>query len=318
MRRFKVKRTGRRRFAFGLVGVLAAIAVPGASAGDFDGDNGPCRETPGDAALLRCPTGYVGVPYEVTIATDPDSGCYPYIRIQIVNSALPAGLSMTQGGLISGVPTGAGLTKFWLWNHDWTAAEGGPAWCARDDVSQREFSIPIDPGLAIVETAAKPGTVGQPYSEALTARRLLSVNPTTMGSEVSVAWSVQSGALPPGVALSADGLVAGTPTVEGSYRFVVKADLQNGSPPATQAYTLVVRQPFAAQSPPGAPEQLTGEVGIRFEKTLAAAGGSGTYTWSLSSGALPAGVVLDATSGTIGGTPRTAGSYRFVVTATDS
>jgi hypothetical protein len=120
------------------------------------------------------------------------------------------------------------------------------------------------------------------------------------------------------VALSADGLVAGTPTVEGSYRFVVKADLQNGSPPATQVYTLVVRQPFAAQSPPGAPEQLTGEVGIRFEKTFAAAGGSGTYTWSLSSGALPAGVALDATSGTIGGTPRTAGSYRFVVTATDS
>jgi hypothetical protein len=102
------------RFALGLVGVLAAIAVPGASAGDFDGDNGPCRETPGDAALLRCPTGYVGAPYEVTIATDPDSGCYPYIRIQIVKSALPAGLSMTQSGEISGVPTGAGLTRFWL------------------------------------------------------------------------------------------------------------------------------------------------------------------------------------------------------------
>src|SRR5204863_10128091 len=56
----------------------------------------------------------------------------------------------------------------------------------------------------------------------------------------------------------------------------------------------------------------------RFEKTFTATGGSGTYTWSLSSGALPSGVALDATRGTINGTPRRAGSYQFVVTATDS
>ena len=306
------------RFALGVVGVFAALAVPSASGGDFDGDNGPCHETPGNAALLRCPTGYVGVPYEVTIATDPDSGCFPYNIIQIVNSALPAGLSMTPSGVISGVPTESGLTRFWLWNHDWTADQGGPAWCARDDVSQREFSIPIEPALAIVTTAAKPGTVGQPYSDTLAASRLFSLNPPKAGPAAFVVWSLQSGALPPGVALSANGLIAGTPTAEGSYQFVVKADLQNDTPPATHAYTLVVRQPVAVQSPLGSPEQPTGEVGIRFRKSFTATGGSGTYTWSLSSGALPAGVALDATTGTIGGTPRTAGSYQFVVTATDS
>ena len=306
------------RFGLGIVGVLAAIVVPGASAGDFDGDNGPCHETPGNAAVLTCPTGYVGAPYAVTIATDPDSGCYPYIRIQIVNSALPPGLSMSQTGDISGIPTAAGLTNMWLWNHDVTAAEGGPSWCARDDVSQREFSIPIDPGLAIVNTTARPGILGQPYSDTLTARRLVSVNPTSLGAEVPVVWSVESGGLPPGVALSADGLLAGTPTAEGSYQFVVKADLQNGSPPATQAYTLVVGQSMTVKSPLGSQAGPTGEVGVRFDKTFTATGGSGTYTWSLSSGALPAGVALDATKGTISGTPRSAGSYQFVVTATDS
>ncbi len=305
------------RFALGLVGALAAIAVPGGSAGDFDGDNGPCRETPGEASLLRCPTGYVGVPYEVKIATDEESGCFPYLWIQIVNSALPAGLSMSREGVISGIPTGTGLTRFWLWHHDLTAAQGGPSWCVRDDVSQREFSIPIDAGPAIINTAAKAGTVGQPYSETLTARRLVSLNPPTTGSDVSAAWSVQSGALPPGVALSANGLLAGTPTAEGSYQFVVQADLQNGGPPATHAYTFVVRQPVAVQSPLGSQEP-TGEVGIRFEKSFTATGGSGTYTWSVSSGALPSGVALDARRGTISGAPRGAGSYQFVVRATDS
>jgi hypothetical protein len=302
----------------GVVALLAAIAVPGASAGDFEGDNGPCRETPGEPPLLRCPTGYVGLPYEVEIATDPESGCFPFIWIQIVNSELPAGLSMSRSGVITGIPTTTGLRRFWLWHHDLTAALGGPSWCIQDDVSQREFSIPVEPGLAIANTAAKPGTVGQPYAEALTARRLDSLNPPTMGAAVSVAWSLDSGGLPPGVTLSANGLLAGTPTAEGSYQFVVKADLQNGSPPATKAYTLVVRQPVAVQSPPGSQGQPTGEVGIRFGKTFTATGGSGTYTWSLSSGALTAGVRLDATRGTISGTPLRAGSYQFVLTATDS
>jgi large repetitive protein len=315
---FSVSRSGRIRFAVGVVVVLAGIAVPGASAGDFEGDDGPCRETPGEAALLRCPTGYVGVPYEVTIATDPESGCFPYIRIQIVNSALPAGLSMTQDGVISGTPTETGLTRFWLWHHDVTAAEGGPSWCVNDDVSQREFSIQIDPGFAIVDTAAKPGTVGQPYSQKLTARRFVSLNAPTTGSDAAATWSVQSGALPPGVALSAEGLLAGTPTAEGSYQFVAQAELANGGPPATHTYTLSVRQPIAAQSTPGSQERPTGEVGIRLEKTFTAAGGTGTYTWSVSSGALPAGVALDAARGTISGAPLRAGSYQFVLRATDS
>jgi hypothetical protein len=303
------------RFALGVFAVLVAIAVPSASAGDFEGDNGPCRETPTDPALLRCPTGYVGSPYEVQIETDEISGCYPFIWIQIVNSALPPGLSMTQSGLISGTPTETGLTRFWLWNHDLTAAQGGPDWCQRDDVSQREFSIPIDPGLAIVPAAAKPGSVGQAFSQTLTARRFLSLNSTT-GTDVSASWSVGSGTLPPGVTLSKEGLLAGTPTTEGSYHFVVKADILNGSPPATQEYTLVVRQPVSVKSPPGS--QPTGEVGLHFQNGFAATGGSGTYTWSLSSGSLPAGVALDATRGTITGTPVRAGTYQFVLTVADN
>lgn len=311
-----MKRPGRLGVAFASLCAFAAVAVSGASAADFEGDNGPCRETPGDPALLRCPTGYVGEPYEVEIAVDEQSGCFPYFRLEVVNSALPAGLSMTPSGVISGVPTSPGLTRFWLWNHDITAAEGGPPWCARDDVSQREFSIPIDPGFAIVTSTLKPGIVGQPYSETLSAKRLVST--TGSGSDAHAVWSVEQGSLPPGVTLSADGLLAGTPTAEGSYRFAVRADLQNGIPPATETYTLAVRQPVVVKSPFGSQQQATGEVGIAFRKAFTATGGSGAYTWSLTSGTLPAGVALDAASGTVSGTPQGAGNYPFVVTATDS
>jgi hypothetical protein len=309
-----VAHTSPLKLALALAGVLAAIAVTPASAADFEGDTGPCNETPGEAALLRCPTGYVGVPYEVEIETEEGSGCFPHIRMELVGS-LPGGLSLSREGVISGIPIGAGLVRFWLHNHDVTEAEGGPGWCQRDDVSEREFSIPIDPGLAIVNQSIKQATVGEPYAQTLATKQVVSLNSTT-GSDVQATWSLQSGALPPGITLSTSGLLTGTPTSGGSYQFVVKA--QNGSPFDIETYTLNVRQPVSVKSPLRSAQRPSGEVGIPFAATFTATGGSGTYTWSLTSGALPPGLAFDATRGTITGTPQTAGNFAFILTATDS
>ena len=314
MRRPSTKHTRRFKLALALVAAFAAIAVTGASSADFDGDNGPCHEPPGGGAVLRCPTAYVGVPYQVQVAVEEGSGCNPAIWFQVVNSALPGGLTISQSGVISGTPTGAGVSNFWLWLHDLTAANGGPSWCQRDDVSQREFSIAVEPWLAIVDQSVKPATVGQPYSDTLAARQLVTLSPPA-GEVVQAIWSLESGTLPPGVSLSASGALTGTPTAEGSYQFVVKA--QNGSPVATQTYTLSVRQPVTMKSP-FVSAQSGAEVGIRLRKTATAAGGTGTYTWSVTSGALPAGVTLETTSGAISGAPRAAGSYAFVLTASDA
>jgi hypothetical protein len=306
----------RLKLALIVVGAFAAIAVTGASAADFDGDNGPCHETPGEATLLRCPTGYVGAPYVVEILSEEGSGCSPdYDWFEVVNSTLPTGLSMSRDGVISGVPAGAGLTRIWVWNHDLTEAQGGPHWCQRDDRSEREFSIPIDPGLAIVNPSVRPATVGQPYTDTLATKQVVSLNPLT-GPDVQATWSLQSGALPPGITLSTSGVLSGTPTSEGSYQFVVTA--QNGSPLDTETYTLAVRQPVSVKSPFGSVRRPSSEVGIRFGKAFTATGGSGTYTWALVSGALPSGVALDATRGTITGTPQMAGNFAFALTATDS
>jgi len=56
-----------------------------------------------------------------------------------------------------------------------------------------------------------------------------------------------------------------------------------------------------------------------YSDTFAASGGSYPYTWSLGSGSkLPAGLSLDASTGTLAGTPTAAGTYSFGVVATDA
>jgi large repetitive protein len=306
----------RLKLALAVVGMLAAIVVTGGSAADFEVDNGPCPETPGEPALLRCPTAYVGVPYELEIESEEGSGCSPnYDYFVIVNSSLPPGLTMSRDGVISGTPTTTGLTRFWIFNHDLSRDQGGPDWCDRDDTSEREFSIFVDPGLSIENQSVKPASVGQPYTDTLTARRVDTLNPVT-GPDVQASWSVQSGLLPPGITLSNEGVLAGTPTSEGSYQFVVRA--QNGSPFDTETYTLAVRQAVTLTSPFVSTVRPGAEVGLRFSATAKAMGGTGTYVWSLASGALPSGLALAPASGVISGVPQTAGNFSFGLSATDA
>jgi len=57
-------------------------------------------------------------------------------------------------------------------------------------------------------------------------------------------------------------------------------------------------------------------VGSAYSATLGAAGGNGSYTWSVLSGSLPGGLSL-STAGIISGTPTTAGDFTFTVKVTD-
>ncbi len=62
----------------------------------------------------------------------------------------------------------------------------------------------------------------------------------------------------------------------------------------------------------------TGEVGVQYSDTLTATGGVTPYTWSISSGSLPPGLTLTASSGLISGSPTTAGAYTFGVSVKDN
>jgi hypothetical protein len=62
---------------------------------------------------------------------------------------------------------------------------------------------------------------------------------------------------------------------------------------------------------------LTPRVGSRFSQVVGV-GGAGPYHFSVTSGALPPGVILNPATGMLSGIPQVSGTFHFVVTATDS
>jgi hypothetical protein len=61
-----------------------------------------------------------------------------------------------------------------------------------------------------------------------------------------------------------------------------------------------------------------GTVGASYSTTLSVTGGTPGYTWSTTKGALPAGLQLNALTGTINGTPTLAGSFSFSAQVQDA
>ncbi len=60
-----------------------------------------------------------------------------------------------------------------------------------------------------------------------------------------------------------------------------------------------------------------GVIGVPYNASLVATGGTPTYTWKISSGRLPSGVTL-APTGVLSGTPTSIGDFSFTVSASDS
>jgi len=246
------------------------------------------------------PTGAVNSVYSATLQS---SGGTPVVTWAVTVGTLPAGLTLNAAtGAITGTPTTAGMSSFTAQATD----SGTP-----QQIATKQFNIIINPVLAISTTSLPSGTVGTVYSQSL----------QTNGGGISpIAWSITLGSLPPGLTLNAgSGLISGTPTTAtGSpFNFTVQA-ADSGTPQQTssQALSISIATAPLSVATTGLPN---GVVGQSYNSAiLQSAGGNPPVTWTISVGALPAGLTLNASTGAITGSPTTAGTTTFTVKATDS
>jgi len=119
-----------------------------------------------------------------------------------------------------------------------------------------------------------------------------------VAAEGSFAWYPVGGALPQGLALSADtGRIAGTPLESGSFSFTVGARAAGLIPVAgerTYSLTVIPRLEVDRSLAPA-------RVGEPYNQPLAASGGVPPYAFSVIG--LPAGLSLDPAAGVISGVP---------------
>lgn len=148
----------------------------------------------------------VGVAYAEQLDA---TGGEPGYTWALIDGTLPAGLSLSSGGLISGIPTTAGLSTFTV------EVEDGGGRLSERSLSIKVAAAPAAPPSPIVVTSSSllAGAVGSPYSQALTAT----------GGSGPYQWSIIAGVLPTGISLSSGGLLTGTPTVGGYFTVTFSA-----------------------------------------------------------------------------------------------
>ena len=239
--------------------------------------------------------GIAGVAYGPVALTQ--AGGVGAVSYAVTSGALPAGMSLSPAGVLSGVPTVVGPFGFTVTATDANGCTGA-----------RVYALTIDcPVITVNPAAVANGTAGVAYPGATF---------TQAGGVGTIAWSVAVGVLPNGMGLDpATGILSGTPTVTGAFPITVRATDANGCF-GDRALTLTILCPTITVSPAAVPGGVAGVVyaGATFSQT----GGVGTITWSIAAGVLPGGVGLDPGTGLLSGTPLQTGSFPITVRGTDA
>ena len=246
------------------------------------------------------PGGTVSQPYSVTLTalsvtnTNPVQGSPAQATWSVQSGNLPAGVTLSPQGVLSGTPTGEGSFTFVV-----RAVGGG-------DTSDTETET-LTVRQALVATspfrgAALKAEVGIPYTAAITAT----------GGSGTYSYALASGTLPEGLQLGTDGTLAGTPTVAGRYTFGIAVSDNEGRKTTVNG----------ALSVSAELEILTlrlkaAKVGRVFRARIQTVGGAAPKQWTILRGKLPPGVNFGKKLGLFLGTPRKAGTYRLTLQVED-
>jgi hypothetical protein len=254
-------------------------------------------------------------PYSVQLTASGGTGTGYVWSLQAGN--LPFGLTLNaQAGVISGTPTQAGTSSdFTIGVRD----SGGNS-------TDRRYSLYVQqtPGPTITSSAPSSFvfSVGAPYT------RPNSITYLAEGGQAPYSW--QATGLPPGLQIDpAGGFLYGTPVQAGSFPAEIMVSDALGESASLAATLRVVVNALiitdsSGHTPPNPP---AGTLGTSYQFIFAAQGGSlSGYTWSISQGSLPPGLVAEkppgCTSSTcallISGTPTQGGTFSFTVMVRDS
>jgi putative Ig domain-containing protein len=163
--------------------------------------------------------GVAGDSYTQTL--EASGGVAPYTW-GIAAGSLPPGLSLSAStGLISGTATTAGIFTFTV---SVTDSEGS------EETASAVLSITIQSALEVTTAVLPAGMAGSGYNQIVQAAD--GIPPYT--------WSIASGNLPPGLALSAAGAITGTPTQVGTFNFTVEVEDSETPAPDTAIAALSI------------------------------------------------------------------------------
>ncbi len=221
-----------------------------------------------------------------------NDGIGPFVW-SISSGSLPAGLSIsTSTGLITGTATATGSFPITVLVTD-----------AKNSTTTRSGTIVVIAGPAV--TFPPPnGEVGAAYT----------AQPTASGGTSPYTWAVSAGTLPAGLSINTGtGAITGTPTTVGAASVTVQATDSKGGT-ATQAGTITI-----VATPTLTGTLAAGELTAPYSSGFTVNDGIGPFTWSIdiSSGTLPGGLTINASTGLITGTPTDAGSFPITVGVTD-
>jgi hypothetical protein len=230
------------------------------------------------------PGGSFGTPYSFSFS-GTGNGALSYA---ITSGALPNGLTMSPGGVVTGTPTTLGTFNFTVSITDAAALTTSLA-----------TSI-VTTGTAISVSGTPPGgSFGAAYTFAFTG--------TGNGA---LSYAIAAGSLPNGLSMSSGGVITGTPTTLGTFNFTVS--ITDVTAQTTSLATSIVTTGAAISvsgTPPGG--AFATPYNFAFSGT-----GNGALTYAISAGALPNGLSMSA-AGVVTGTPTRIGTFNFTVSITD-
>jgi hypothetical protein len=239
----------------------------------------------------------VGTGYSATMSVTGGTPNYTY---SIVSGSLPPGLTLNGStGVISGPPTTAGTYQFTSKVVD-SKGKSDTAICTIVVVGS---PVNLDCGPC----SAGKATAGTAYSATM----------KVTGGTAPFKFSLTSGTLPAGLTLNTStGVISGTPTTAGTSNFTVKVVDANGKSDTDTCSIQVIAPAVNLDCGPCSGSKTT--VGASYSADMKVTGGKGPYTFSIIKGSLPPGVTLNSSTGHLGGTPATAGTYTFTSKVVDA